>query len=192
MIAGESNEHYHRLDNFSRVNRLSAIFYNANPKLKPLSPIDLNDEEMLAFLRELEERKVRYLLVGGFAVAFHGFIRATMDLDLWIEDEQGNIERFRELLIDSGVVGLDSVRSFDLVPGFTQFAIGKSGFLIDPMKTLRSFSSFDFNSCYERAIPGEFKGVTFKVISRPDLLKEKMATNLSKDISDIEFLKSLE
>jgi predicted nucleotidyltransferase len=192
MIASESNEYYQRLDNFSRVNRLSAIFYNANPKLKPMSPIDLNDEEILSFLRALEARKVRYMLVGGFAVAFHGFIRATMDLDLWIEDEPGNIERFKQVLTASGVVGLDSVRSFDLVPGFTQFAIGKSGFLIDPMKTLRSFSSFDFSPCYERAIQGEFNGVTFKVISREDLLKEKIATNRSKDISDIEFLKSME
>ena len=191
MTAEESKEYYRRIDDFSRVNRLAAFFYNANPKLKPMSPIDLNDDEVISFLRMMQSKEVRYMLVGGFAVSFHGFIRATMDLDIWIQDQPQNIEKFKEVLISSGVKGLDKVRTFEIVPGFTQFAIGKSGFLIDPMKALRSFSSFDFDSCYSRCVTGEYNGVRFKVISPEDLLREKLATNRSKDISDIEFLKSL-
>jgi hypothetical protein len=191
MTAEESKEYYRRIDDFSRVNRLAAFFYNANPKLKLMSPIDLNDDEVISFLRMMQSKEVRYMLVGGFAVSFHGFIRATMDLDIWIQDQPQNIEKFKEVLISSGVEGLDKVRTFEIVPGFTQFAIGKSGFLIDPMKALRSFSSFDFDSCYSRSVAGEYNGVRFKVISPEDLLKEKLATNRSKDISDIEFLKSL-
>jgi hypothetical protein len=191
MLAQEANEHYQRLKNFSKVNRLAAMFHNSNPKLSPMSPIDLNDEEVLSFLREMESHQVKYMLVGGFAVAFHGFIRATLDLDLWVQDEASNIERFKKVLTKAGVTGLEKIRSFDMVPGFTQFAIGNSGFLIDPMKSLRSFSSLDFDTCYDRATTGEFQGVKFKVISAEDLLKEKLTTNRSKDISDIEFLKTL-
>jgi hypothetical protein len=126
-------------------------------------------------------------LVGGFAVAFHGLVRATHDLDLWIDDEEKNLLKFKDVLILCGVESLKNVRSFDLVAGFTQF----SGFVIDPMKSMKAFKSADFRKCYEAAETGEYKGVGFKVISRQDLLKEKEANNRAKDQGDIEYLRSL-
>lgn len=191
MLARETNEHYKRLTLFSKVNRLATSFYNANPMSVPMSPIDLDNDEIIAFLQSLQDAYVKYLLTGGFAVAFHGYVRATHDLDLWIKDDEKNLNALRQVLIQHGVNGLDQVRSFDLIPGFTQFPIGKSGFMVDPMKSLKAFSAFDFDACYERAEPGEFNGVTFKVISAKDLLKEKQATNRLKDLGDIEHLESL-
>lgn len=188
MLAEESNEYYQRIQNFSRVNRLAAMFYNANPKHKSMSPIDLNNDEVVSFLKALNDNGVKYILIGGFAVAFHGHIRATMDLDLWVKDEEQNLESFKKVLIKFGVPGLDKVRSFDLVPGFTQFPIGKSGFIIDPMKSLKAFSSLDFDKCYERSVEGKYEEIKFKVISREDLLKEKETTNRPKDKLDFDSL----
>ena len=192
MIAEEADEYYQRIQNFSRVNRLAAMFYNANPQLKPMSPIDLNNDEVISFLKALHNADVKYMLIGGFAVAFHGHIRATMDLDLWIKDEEQNLIRLKKVLMDFDVPGLDKVRSFDLVPGFTQFAIGKSGFLVDPMKSLKAFSALDFDKCYSRGVEGNYGDVKFKVISREDLLKEKETANRPKDKLDLDSLNSSE
>ena len=192
MQANEANEYYQRLNLFSKVNRLAVALNNANPKSTTMHPIDLNDDEVISFLASLQDAEVKYLLVGGFAVAFHGFIRATHDLDLWIKDEPQNLIKLKDILTKHGVEGLDKIRSFDLIPGFTQFPIGNAGFVVDPMKSLKAFSAYDFDACFQRSVPGEFNGVKFNVIGAKDLLKEKEATNRSKDIGDIEHLRSLD
>lgn len=95
-----------RLTLFSKVNRVAAALHNANRASKKMSPIDLTDDDVFGFLKTVEKHKVRYLLVGGFAMAFHGYVRATHDLDLWLEDEAENINRFCMALTDCGVTGL--------------------------------------------------------------------------------------
>ena len=177
---------------FSKVNRLAVAFHNANPVLRKMSPIDITDEDVFNFLKTLEGNEVKYLLVGGFAMAFHGYIRATHDLDLWLKDEERNIARFRKTLIACGAKGLENVRSFEFVPGFTEFRIGESGFIVEPMKSLKLLQAYDFDACYSRAVPGEFRGLHFRVIHAKDLLREKESTNRPKDQGDIEFLRSIE
>ena len=183
MLAEESSEMYNRLNLFSKVNRLAVSFYNSNPEHNTMAAIDLDNEEVISFLNDLSMSGVQYLLVGGFAVAFHGLVRATHDLDLWINAEELNLLKLNE--------ALENTRSFDRVPGFTQFPIGSTGFLVDPMKSLRAFSMYDFEQCYQRAAEGTYKGVHFKVISKDDLLREKEANNRPKDQGDIEYLRSL-
>jgi hypothetical protein len=190
MLA-DKTEYEKRLYRFSLVNRAATSFYNSNPKQAPVTPIDLENDEVLDFLKALQKQNVRYLLVGGFAMAYHGLIRATYDLDLWIKDDPENINHFRQILVDFGVAGLEQTRSFEMIPGFTTFSLGDSGFVIDPMKHLKAFQSYDFESCYIRAEEGVYKGVLFKVISRRDLLKEKETINRPKDQQDIDHLKSL-
>ena len=93
-------------------------------------------------ISEEHARGRSYLLIGGwFAIAFHGYVRATHDLDLWIKDEQSNPEKFKSVLKKHGVKGLEQVRKLEFIPGFTQFSIGDSGFVIDPMTKLKSFDS---------------------------------------------------
>jgi len=192
MHANEAEEYYRRINLFSKVNRLAVLFHNANPKLKAMAAIDLENDEIISFLKNLESANVKYLLVGGFAVSFHGLVRATHDLDLWINAEENNLQTFKNVLIQHGAEGLMNTRSFDLIPGFTQFSLGQSGFVVDPMKHLKAFNDYDFDKCYQRAADGEFKGVKFKVISRADLLREKETNNRPKDQADIEYLRSVE
>jgi hypothetical protein len=146
---------------------------------------------MFQFLKSLQDEEVKYLLVGGFAMAFHGYVRATHDLDLWIKDDAENLSKLKRVLKTNGVEGIDHLRELDLVPGSTQFKIGAAGFVIDPMKYLKAFSKFDFDSCYQRSKIGEYKGISFRVIHHQDLLKEKESTNRPKDQGDIEYLRGL-
>ncbi|MFN7494325.1 MAG: hypothetical protein ACK5RG_15510 [Cyclobacteriaceae bacterium] len=181
-----------RILEFSRVNRLAVSFQNANANNKKMAAIDFRDPEIFTFFQNLEDHEVKYILVGGFAVAFHGYVRATSDLDLWLKSDDDNIERFKKVLIKSGVKGIDQLRSFEMIHGFTQFQIGDSGFVVEPMKSLKTLSEFDFDQAYLRAKTGNFEGLTFKVIHAHDLLREKEATNRPKDQGDIEHLRKLQ
>ncbi len=191
MRTSSIKEYEERIELFSKVNEVAVLFNNANPTNRNMSAIDFRDEDILKFFHDLEEKKVKYLLVGGFAMAFHGYVRATHDLDLWIKDDPENIERLKVVLSENGVKGIEKSRELQLVAGFTQFNVGNSGFVVDPMTNLKAFSAFDFDQCYERGKPGEFKGIHFKVVHMSDLLKEKEAANLLKDQADIAHLKEL-
>jgi hypothetical protein len=180
-----------RVLEFSRVNRVAVAFQNSNHKNKPMAAIDFRDPEIMDFFRVLQKLEVTYIIVGGFAIAFHGYVRATSDLDIWLRDDPENIERFKEALKKSGVKGLDEIRSFELIPGFTQFQIGDSGFVVEPFKSLKTLKEYDFDAAYLRADSGQFEDITFKVIHAKDLLREKESTNRPKDQGDIEHLRSL-
>ncbi|MBS1505370.1 MAG: hypothetical protein JSS79_01880 [Bacteroidetes bacterium] len=184
-------EYQQRIELFSKVNELAVSFNNANPTSSPMAAIDFRDSEVFQFFSDLEKKDVKYLLVGGFAMAFHGYVRATSDLDLWIKDDAENIQKLKQIFSEHGVAGIEKTKSLQLVAGFTQFKVGDSGFVVDPMTSLKAFSAFDFDQCYARATAGEFKGVHFKVIHANDLLKEKEATNRPKDQADILHLKEL-
>lgn len=192
MISPSNIDREARINLFSKVNKTAVAFHNANPSLLDMAPIDLNDDDVLSFLRSMQEEGIHYLLVGGFAMAFHGYIRATQDLDLWIKEDEYNIKKFKSVLKHHGVHGIDQTRTLIFIPGFTQLNIGDSGFVIDPMYHLKVFRSHDFDECFERAQEGEYKGVKFRVIHPKDLLKEKESTNRPKDQGDIEYLKNLE
>jgi predicted nucleotidyltransferase len=189
MSDSESKLYQERIELFSKVNELAVSFNNANPSTTKMVTIDFRDEDIFKFFRSLQDREVKYLLVGGFAMAFHGYVRATKDLDLWIKDDEANLEKLKLVLSENEVPGMEKVRSLQLVAGFTEFKVGTSGFVVDPMTNLKAFSSFDFDACYQRAKPGEFKGIQFCVIHALDLLKEKEATNRPKDQADIEHLR---
>jgi hypothetical protein len=189
-MAGQSSTE-ERLRLFSQVNSLAVAFQNANKKNKKMAAIDFRDPDILHFFKTLQTHKVKYILIGGFAMAFHGHVRATHDLDLWLKNDEQNIQAFIESLKQNGVKGLDELRGFEMIPGFTQFQIGDSGFIVEPLKSLKTLSEFDFDNAYGRALDGEFEAVKFKVIHATDLLREKEANNRAKDQGDIEFLKSL-
>ena len=191
MSIAELTEHETRILRFSDVNRAASLFYNANPQMEKNTPIDFRDKDVLNFFRALQKHEVKYLLVGGFAIAFHGYIRATHDLDLWIKDSPENIQTFKKALIERGVKGIESMRSDEWAVGFTEFFVGDPGFKVEPLKSLKILREWDFDVCYSRAVNGAFGDIQFKVIHAKDLLKEKQGINRPKDQGDIEFLKGI-
>lgn len=185
------NETQERIQLFSQVNNVAVAFQNANKKNKKMTAIDFRDPDILSFFKNMQQENVSYILVGGFAMAFHGHIRATHDLNIWLKDSPQNIDKFKRVLKAHGVKGLDEMRSFEMVPGFTQFQVGDSGFVVEPFKSLKTLSEYDFDAAYLRAQDGSFGDIHFKVIHAADLLREKEAVNRPKDQGDIEFLRSL-
>ena len=66
------------------------------------------------FLRLLADKKVEYLLIGGYAVAFHGFPRATADMDIWVKKDSKNAQRMVEVLREFGFESPDLTPSLFL------------------------------------------------------------------------------
>lgn len=191
MQENTTKDYHERIELFSKVNELAVSFNNANTTMQKMTAIDFRDDDIYTFFENLQTENVQYILVGGFAMAFHGYVRATHDLDLWIKDEPSNLEKLKRVFDKSGVRGIDQIKELQLIAGFTEFKVGDSGFVVDLITNLKVFGSFDFDQCYNRAKPAEFKGIKFKVIHGLDLLKEKEATNRPKNLGDIEHLRKL-
>ncbi|MGK0618088.1 nucleotidyltransferase [Meiothermus cerbereus] len=136
------------------------------------------------FLRFLNENRVRYLLVGGYAVGLHGYPRYTKDLDIWVEASQENAERVIKAIEDFGFASLELTPQDFLEPGvFIQ--IGYPPVRID---LLTQPSGVVFAECYENREQIEVDGLTIPVIGLEDLRKNKKASGRSQDLADLEKL----
>ena len=177
---------------FHKASALSGLARNlflANPKNTKPKLVDIAHPEVLNFLKELHLNKVRYLLVGGMATTFHGYVRTTQDLDLWVDNATENKERLIQALKNVAVAGAEHLRNIPLIAG--SVAIGTEDFVADFMTELKSFAATDFAACYKKAATGVFEGVPIKVIHKNDLIREKKANSRPKDLDDVEQLQRI-
>lgn len=178
------------LDVIFQVNELAWALYNSNPANEMKAMASKDDVTLL--VGNLNKHGVRFILIGGFAMAFHGHVRATNDIDFWIENTPENMDRLRQALLESGVAEAQIMRNtMQLVGGFTVFNLMETGFQIDLMHNLKAFKEIDFNQCYARVQRANYNGVDIPVLNAEDLLKEKRETNRDKDQGDISFLEAL-
>ena len=134
------------------------------------------------FLRLLNSHQVSYLLVGGFAVGFHGYPRATSDIDVWVEISEPNATKLVAAIDEFGF----SEVTVDL---FLQpEKIIRMG--VPPMRIeiLTTISGVDFDACYPNRLDETMDGVPVPIISLEDLKKNKLASGRHKDLNDLEQL----
>ncbi|MFI5077343.1 MAG: DUF6036 family nucleotidyltransferase [Vicinamibacteria bacterium] len=135
-------------------------------------------------MRLLGAQRVEYLLIGGYAVALHGYPRATVDLDIWVRVERDNAARIVAALHDFGFDSpLLAERLFLLPDQIVRF--GVPPFRIE---LLTSIAGVDFDACRARAVLMEIDGLTVPVISLDDLKINKRAAGRHKDLADLEYL----
>lgn len=140
--------------------------------------------EFQEFLRLLNSHAVDYLVVGGYAVAFHGHPRTTGDLDLWIETTADNVDRIRTVLRKFGF-GEEQIISAPLHLPEKVIRMGNPPLRIE---ILTSISGVRFADCHGRREllrEGEFD---VAIISREDLLLNKRVAGRAQDLADIEAL----
>jgi hypothetical protein len=141
-------------------------------------------DDFREFLRLLGAQRVEYLLIGGYAVALHGYPRATVDLDIWVRVERDNAARIVAALHDFGFDSpLLAERLFLLPDQIVRF--GVPPFRIE---LLTSIAGVDFDACRARAVLMEIDGLTVPVISLDDLKINKRAAGRHKDLADLEYL----
>ncbi len=136
------------------------------------------------FLRLLNVHDVEYLLVGGFAVALHGYPRATADLDVWVARRADNAIRIVAALREFG---------FD-VPSLTEDLflgpdrIVRMGVAPLRIEILMAIDGVDFDECVKHSIVRMVDGCPIPVIGLEDLKTNKRASGRNKDLADLDNL----
>ena len=145
------------------------------------------NEDYRDILLALNTEQVDFILIGAYAVAAHGYPRATMDIDIWVMPSLENADAvFRALKrFGSPLHGL-SVK--DLQSNDTVFQIGVAPRRID---LLTGATGLDFLTASENAVARNFDGIDLKVLSLDDLIVNKQATGRPKDQVDVDELKKL-
>lgn len=127
---------------------------------------------------------VDYLLVGGYAVAIHGYPRATADIGVWVARREANARRMVAALREFG---------FD-VPTLTEDLFVEPDRIVSmgvaPMRIelLTDIDGVEFEPCRERAVVVEIDWTNVPVIGLDDLKVNKRASGRAKDLADLEQL----
>jgi predicted nucleotidyltransferase len=136
------------------------------------------------FLKLLNAHQVEYLLIGGYAVGYHGYPRATADMDIWIAMHRHNAEKVVTILKEFG---------FD-VPELSADLFLKANQIIrmgvPPVRIeiATTISGVRFEECYAGRVVDELDGVEVNLISLKHLKINKKASGRHKDLDDLENL----
>jgi len=136
------------------------------------------------FLKLLNAKRVEYLLIGGYAVGYHGYPRATADMDIWVAVNPENADKIVVALKEFGFA----------VPGLSaglflrQNQIIRMG--VPPMRIelTTTISGVDFEECYAARVVAELDGVKVNLINLKHLKINKKASGRYKDLNDLENL----
>lgn len=139
------------------------------------------DQDFSEFVALLARHDVRYMIVGGYALAAHGLPRATGDLDAWIWTEPENARRLLAALDEFGFGGI-GISEDDLTSPDCVVQLGYPPYRID---LLTRISGVDFELAWGRHIEVVLGGVRVPFISRDDLLSNKRATGRPQDLADV-------
>jgi len=136
------------------------------------------------FLKLLSSHRVKYLLIGGYAVGYHGYPRPTGDMDVWIAVSSPNAARVVAALVEFGFRAEDVPVALFTEPG----KIVRMG--IPPMRLeiVTTISGVEFAACYARRTSAVVEGVVVNMIGLDDLKANKKASGRHKDLNDLEQL----
>jgi hypothetical protein len=145
------------------------------------------NEDYRDILHALSEEKVRFILVGAYALAAHGYPRATMDIDIWVMPSPENAEAVLRALSRFGAP-LHNLTREDLLKDGTIFQIGVAPRRIDIITTA---SGLQFEPTYRNSISVNIEGIEVRIPSIEDLILNKRSTGRTRDLADAEALESL-
>jgi hypothetical protein len=136
------------------------------------------------FIECLNANQVRYLVVGGYAVAFHGHPRYTKDLDIWIQPTLENAQKVIQALAAFGFASLNLVAS-----DFAQSdQVVQLGYPPNRIDLITSPDGVDFETCYQSKIESDLDGLKICWIDLENLRLNKKVSGRSQDLADLESL----
>ncbi len=146
--------------------------------------IEIIPRDFKDFLKLLEDEGVSYLLIGGYAVGYYGYPRATADMDVWIAVSHQNARKTVKALERFGM------RTAALKP---ELFLEKGKIIrmgVPPMRLeiQTDISGVDFDECFARRNRVDLAGIQVNLISLDDLKSNKKACGRHKDLEDLEHL----
>jgi len=142
-------------------------------------------KDLREFLALLNSNEVEYLVVGAFAVAYHGFPRFTADLDLLVRPSEANARRILAALDEFGFGSL-RIEIVDLVSPGKVVQLGVKPNRID---ILTSISGIEYDGAWNTRVQGNLEGIATQFIGRDSLIRNKESTGRAKDAGDAEELR---
>jgi len=136
------------------------------------------------FLQLLNAKSVEYLLIGGYAVGYYGYVRATADIDVWLAMTSGNADKAVEALREFGFNVPELTPELFLKPD----SIVRMGLPPFRIEMLTGISGVSFAECYNERITDTIDGVQIPIISLRHLKENKLASGRGKDLVDLEHL----
>jgi len=141
-------------------------------------------KDLKEFIELLNSNQVKYLVAGGYEVAFHGYPRTTGDIDLYVESSPENASRLVAALDAFGFAGLGLTDRDFLAPGVT-VQLGQPPNRID---LLTSLSGVAFEDAWHHRVECVVDGLRIAFLDLRSLLVNKAATGRAKDLADLEAL----
>jgi predicted nucleotidyltransferase len=145
-------------------------------------------QDFKEFIELLNKHQVEYMIVGGYSVAYHGYVRYTGDIDIWVNPNGVNAERIMLALSDFGFGTIDlSVEDFIEPDRVVQF--GVAPLRIDLMTSVSGLP--DFDKIKERTQIVTIDNLSIPMIGYADLISNKKHTDRPKDKLDIQELSEI-
>jgi predicted nucleotidyltransferase len=142
-------------------------------------------KDLKEFIELMNSHGVEYVIVGGHAVAYHGFPRFTGDMDFFVKPSAENAARLVTVLHSFGFADVSSIESALLEPGKI-IQLGRPPNRID---LLTGISGLDFDEALADSVATEFDAIPVRIIGLRSLLKNKAASGRPKDLVDLDQLK---
>ena len=142
--------------------------------------MDIYNDSLLPFWQILNKHQVSYIMVGGFAVNMHGYMRATKDADMWIKDSLENRQNLRKAFIELEYGDYESLETMQFVPGWSEFYIG-DGIVLDIMTSMKGLEGYSFEESLQKASVADLNGIKVPFLHINQLLANKKAVFRPKD-----------
>ena len=156
--------------------------FSDNNGIKSIMNVPKDYEEFFVLLKK---EKVKFLIVGAYALAYHGYPRFTGDIDIFISNEPPNARRALSAIEKFGFQGI-GITVEDLLKPDSILQLGNPPLRIDIITDIDGVS---FTSAWKNRVRGIFGKQNVWYISKKDLVKNKKATGRTQDKFDLEMLK---
>ena len=152
--------------------------------------MDIFDVEIIKFWRSLQQNRVKFIMIGGFATNLHGYQRFTGDMDVWIEDTSENRKNLRKAFFDYGLGDLELLETISFITGWTIFHL-KNGLRLDIVTDMKGLEKYSFNECYRLAAIAEIDDVQIPFLHINHLILNKKEVGREKDLLDVIYLERI-
>ncbi|MEI6055086.1 MAG: nucleotidyltransferase [Lentisphaerota bacterium] len=141
-------------------------------------------EDFKELLKLLEKHSVDYLIVGGYAVAFHGYPRFTKDIDIFFGSSDVNVQKIIKALIEFGFNEKDLNKELFTTKG------NVLTFGVEPIRVdfINEIDGVIFEEAIPNKVRGKYGNITVSFLGKEDLIKNKLSTKRLRDKADVEEL----
>ena len=139
------------------------------------------NRDYVEMLNELSAAGAEFMVIGAHALAAHGYVRATKDLDIWVRPTAENAQRVWKALVSFGA----PLRDMSVDDFATRGTIYQMGIDPDRIDIITEPAGAEFEEAWERRLTAVVDGVPYPVIGREDLIATKRAAGRPEDLVDI-------